>query len=115
MCPGGGAAQLVMTGDGLCDIKGGGGAGTTAVDHGQGAFPGGGGAPRALASLIQSETAGFAFDGNPDLAEEPSKLPFASNGFVAGCMVARQSKSSKQQQGSARMLRLTSRKCYGNM
>ena len=39
-----------------------------------------------MASAVQSETAGFAFDGRPLFADVPSKLPFASKGLVAGCI-----------------------------
>ena len=57
MCPGigplGGPAQPVYT------MGGGHGPGTRGADHGHGAHPGGGGAPLAFASVVQSAVAGF--------------------------------------------------------
>jgi hypothetical protein len=69
--PPGGDVQAAAHGEkataaGFCD----GGAGVGSVDHGHGAVPGGGGAPRVLASAVHRLTAGLA-----------KLLP-----LVAGCM-----------------------------
>ena len=68
-----------------------------------------------MASAVHNDVAGFAFEGNSDLAEVPSKLPFANKRlFVDACI----STAKIQERTTARgmlAIRLKSQYCYGNM
>ena len=48
-----------------------------------------------MASAVQSDVAGLAFEGNPDLAEVPSKLPFANTRlFVDACISTKNARTN---------------------